>query len=213
MDNHSLSLLSCAGADLVLICCYRESFRNAAIAVLGYSCPPGYKGSSCEDCDQGCTRSEGGLYLGVCERCQCNGHSEDCDPESGICRNCRDGTSGNHCEVGAGAARPWVAPTRPEIQVVVEPRYVDASAGDYVVMNCDVRGQGRPRAVWTRLDGRPMPASAVVGADNSLTFRRIDPNDAGVYICTARSDSRPEIFGSADTRIDVGGKPVRRQFE
>lgn len=27
----------------------------------------------------------GDLYLGKCEACNCNGHSEDCDPATGQC--------------------------------------------------------------------------------------------------------------------------------
>lgn len=27
-----------------------------------------------------------GLYLGTCERCNCHGHSEICEPETGICQ-------------------------------------------------------------------------------------------------------------------------------
>ncbi|XP_018431602.1 PREDICTED: laminin subunit beta-1-like [Nanorana parkeri] len=33
-----------------------------------------------------------------CKPCQCNGHSEDCDPRTGACIGCRDFTSGRHCE-------------------------------------------------------------------------------------------------------------------
>ncbi len=39
-----------------------------------------------QDCATGYTRSEGGLYIGLCEPCQCNGHATDCDPETGVCR-------------------------------------------------------------------------------------------------------------------------------
>ncbi|KAM9324405.1 laminin subunit beta-1-like [Gastrophryne carolinensis] len=33
-----------------------------------------------------------------CKPCQCNGHSEECDPKTGACTGCRDFTSGRHCE-------------------------------------------------------------------------------------------------------------------
>ena len=39
-----------------------------------------------QDCNTGYTRSGGGLYLGLCMPCQCNGHSNECDPETGVCR-------------------------------------------------------------------------------------------------------------------------------
>lgn len=38
-----------------------------------------------KDCASGYTRTGGGLYLGHCELCECNGHSDSCHPETGIC--------------------------------------------------------------------------------------------------------------------------------
>lgn len=38
-----------------------------------------------QECAEGYTRSSSGLYLGTCERCNCNGHASSCDPESGSC--------------------------------------------------------------------------------------------------------------------------------
>lgn len=38
-----------------------------------------------QDCAPGYTRTGGGLYLGHCELCECNGHSDSCHPETGIC--------------------------------------------------------------------------------------------------------------------------------
>ncbi|CAL1298849.1 unnamed protein product [Larinioides sclopetarius] len=69
-----------------------------ALAVEQCRCPIGYSGLSCEDCDAGYTRSGAGLYLGLCEPCFCNSHSSDCDPETGICRNCQHNTGGDFCE-------------------------------------------------------------------------------------------------------------------
>lgn len=49
-------------------------------------CPEEYTGLSCENCSPGFTRNfEAGLYLGNCERCSCNGNSNDCDSETGVC--------------------------------------------------------------------------------------------------------------------------------
>lgn len=39
-----------------------------------------------QDCDTGYTRVPSGLYLGTCERCNCHGHSETCEPETGACQ-------------------------------------------------------------------------------------------------------------------------------
>ncbi|XP_053308483.1 basement membrane-specific heparan sulfate proteoglycan core protein [Spea bombifrons] len=69
-----------------------------AVEVEHCVCPPGYAGPSCQDCDIGYTRSTSGLYLGTCERCQCGGHSTECDGETGECLNCQHNTEGAKCE-------------------------------------------------------------------------------------------------------------------
>nr|XP_055043671.1 basement membrane-specific heparan sulfate proteoglycan core protein isoform X19 [Misgurnus anguillicaudatus] len=61
-------------------------------------CPPGYHGLSCQDCAPGYTRTGGGLYLGHCEPCECNSHSDSCHPETGICTSCQHNTRGELCE-------------------------------------------------------------------------------------------------------------------
>lgn len=62
----------------------RGSFVRAS-EVEQCSCPQGHIGLSCEDCAPGYTRSDNGIYLGLCERCNCNGHSDECEPETGVC--------------------------------------------------------------------------------------------------------------------------------
>ncbi|KHJ89090.1 laminin EGF-like protein [Oesophagostomum dentatum] len=61
-------------------------------------CPPGYIGTSCEDCAPGYSRTGGGLYLGLCERCECHGHATQCDKEYGFCIDCQHNTEGDQCE-------------------------------------------------------------------------------------------------------------------
>ncbi|XP_041450431.1 basement membrane-specific heparan sulfate proteoglycan core protein isoform X4 [Drosophila obscura] len=62
-------------------------------------CPTGYIGLSCEACAPGYKRDDdAGLYLGLCEPCECNGHSTQCDAESGDCINCSDNTEGPYCD-------------------------------------------------------------------------------------------------------------------
>ncbi|PIO69469.1 laminin B protein [Teladorsagia circumcincta] len=61
-------------------------------------CPPGYIGTSCEDCAPGYSRTGGGLYLGLCERCECHGHASQCDKEYGFCVDCQHNTEGDQCE-------------------------------------------------------------------------------------------------------------------
>ncbi|XP_048872622.1 basement membrane-specific heparan sulfate proteoglycan core protein isoform X11 [Brienomyrus brachyistius] len=69
-----------------------------ALEVEECRCPPGYQGLSCQDCAAGYTRTGGGLYLGHCELCDCNGHSDSCHPETGVCTNCLHNTMGETCE-------------------------------------------------------------------------------------------------------------------
>ncbi|XP_057332116.1 basement membrane-specific heparan sulfate proteoglycan core protein isoform X8 [Microplitis mediator] len=73
--------------------------KERAVEVEECSCPVGYSGLSCEDCAVGYTRANEGLYLGICEPCNCNGHSSHCDPETGVCENCADHTTGDNCEI------------------------------------------------------------------------------------------------------------------
>ncbi|XP_044138378.1 basement membrane-specific heparan sulfate proteoglycan core protein isoform X4 [Bufo gargarizans] len=69
-----------------------------ALEVEECRCPPGYRGLSCQDCAPGYTRTGGGLYLGHCEPCDCNGHSETCHPETGVCSNCLHNTADEFCD-------------------------------------------------------------------------------------------------------------------
>ncbi|XP_076180736.1 terribly reduced optic lobes isoform X6 [Ptiloglossa arizonensis] len=73
--------------------------KTRAVEVEECICPVGYKGLSCEDCDVGYTRANEGLYLGICEPCNCNGHSRQCNPDTGVCENCAHHTTGEFCEV------------------------------------------------------------------------------------------------------------------
>ncbi|XP_025920078.1 basement membrane-specific heparan sulfate proteoglycan core protein-like, partial [Apteryx rowi] len=92
-------------------------------------CPPGYRGLSCQDCAPGYTRTGGGLYLGHCELCECNGHSDTCHPETGACSS---------------------------------PAYT---------------------LVWTRQNHGKLPSRAM-DFNGILTIRNVQPEDAGVYVCT-----------------------------
>ncbi|XP_033329969.2 laminin subunit alpha [Megalopta genalis] len=60
-------------------------------------CPPNYQGLSCEECAYGYYRLQSGPH-GACVKCECNGHADSCDVNTGICLNCEHGTTGDHCE-------------------------------------------------------------------------------------------------------------------
>ncbi|KAM4611104.1 basement membrane-specific heparan sulfate proteoglycan core protein [Polymixia lowei] len=103
--------------DILIRASYSSEMRSSSIsevsmevAVPNYSglaqaleveqcrCSPAYQGLSCQDCAPGYTRTGGGLYLGHCELCECNGHSDSCHPETGICTSCLHNTQGELCE-------------------------------------------------------------------------------------------------------------------
>uniref|UniRef100_A0A3Q2C9Y8 Basement membrane-specific heparan sulfate proteoglycan core protein n=1 Tax=Cyprinodon variegatus TaxID=28743 RepID=A0A3Q2C9Y8_CYPVA len=69
-----------------------------ASAVEMCDCPPGYGGLSCETCLPGFRRVHGKLYNGVCEPCQCHGHSLHCHEFTGNCLDCIHHTTGHQCD-------------------------------------------------------------------------------------------------------------------
>ncbi|XP_026298181.1 basement membrane-specific heparan sulfate proteoglycan core protein isoform X10 [Apis mellifera] len=92
-DEAALSLVSLDTAEKY------NTGKIRAVEVEECTCPVGYKGLSCEDCDVGYTRASEGLYLGICEPCNCNGHSNQCNPDTGVCENCAHHTTGDFCDI------------------------------------------------------------------------------------------------------------------
>ncbi|KAK7085775.1 Laminin subunit alpha-2 [Halocaridina rubra] len=83
---------------------------RVALGVEQCFCPPNYSGSSCQNPNIGFYRWHKNNYIqstiiidlvGESRACNCNGRSETCDRETGVCKNCRDNTMGPHCEVCA----------------------------------------------------------------------------------------------------------------
>ena len=68
-----------------------------AIYVEKCECPNGYEGQFCERCQRGYYHENNGGPFARCVPCNCNGHSDYCDVESGKCQ-CNHNTDGHNCE-------------------------------------------------------------------------------------------------------------------
>ncbi|KAK1157833.1 hypothetical protein AOXY_G24001 [Acipenser oxyrinchus oxyrinchus] len=95
---HSQSSVSVSLERVVLEGASQATSGSAASNVEICMCPANYRGDSCQECAPGFYRDTKGLFLGKCVPCNCNGHSDECLPGSGICVNCQHNTEGNHCE-------------------------------------------------------------------------------------------------------------------
>lgn len=63
---------------------YSPQYNVAASSVEECQCPPNYQGLSCEECAPGYYRVQPGPH-GGCVRCECNGHADTCDVNTGNC--------------------------------------------------------------------------------------------------------------------------------
>ncbi|XP_022668849.1 basement membrane-specific heparan sulfate proteoglycan core protein-like isoform X5 [Varroa destructor] len=112
-----------------------------ALSVEQCRCPRGYRGLSCEACERGFTRSASGSFLGLCEPCFCNGHSSDCDPESGVCRDCQHHTTGDFCdECAPGFVGDATAGTSSDCTDISEPSCQCDTRGS-ISEDCDISEQ------------------------------------------------------------------------
>ncbi|KAK2825049.1 hypothetical protein Q7C36_018976 [Tachysurus vachellii] len=193
-------------------------------------CPPGYRGLSCQDCALGYTRTGGGLYLGHCELCECNGHSDSCHPETGICTHntmgelCEQCAAGFFGDASAGTpedCQPCACPhTDPDNQF--SPTCESLGNGDYQCTACQpgYTGQycercapgyvGNPQQ---REKCRPYSAASLVvkvypervqvSQGSSVTLRCQASGPPPHYFYWTRDDGRP-ISSSADRRRQAG---------
>lgn len=77
-------------------------FPDVVSLVEECDCPEGYTGLSCESCAFGFVKifvnSSSHELIGKCVPCNCNGHAETCDLETGKCGECHHNTYGERCE-------------------------------------------------------------------------------------------------------------------
>uniref|UniRef100_A0A3P8QUC0 Heparan sulfate proteoglycan 2 n=1 Tax=Astatotilapia calliptera TaxID=8154 RepID=A0A3P8QUC0_ASTCA len=226
--------------DILIRASYSTEMRSSSIsdismevAVPNYSglaqaleveqcrCPPGYQGLSCQDCAPGYTRTGGGLYLGHCELCECNGHSDSCHPETGICTSCLHNTQGELCEQCAPGffgdptvgtpedCQPCACPhTDPDNQF--SPTCESLGNGGYQCTACQpgYTGQycercapgyvGNPQArEKSPLVVRIYPERVLVPQGNPVTLRCQVSGSPPHYFFWSREDGQP-ISGSAE---------------
>ncbi|XP_010130709.1 PREDICTED: laminin subunit beta-4, partial [Buceros rhinoceros silvestris] len=96
---------------------------------------------------QRCSRCLAG-YFGFphCRPCLCNGHTELCDPVTGVCLNCRGFTSGSHCErcmdgyygnpLNGEPCRPCLCPGAPTSNRYFAHSCYEDSQSAQLVCNC-----------------------------------------------------------------------------
>lgn len=75
----------------------RGSSGEDATWVERCQCPDGYQGQFCQLCVDGYYHENNGGPFARCIPCQCNGHADICDAESGKCA-CEHNTDGQNCE-------------------------------------------------------------------------------------------------------------------
>uniref|UniRef100_A0A8C4GKG4 Heparan sulfate proteoglycan 2 n=1 Tax=Dicentrarchus labrax TaxID=13489 RepID=A0A8C4GKG4_DICLA len=228
--------------DILIPASYSTEMRSSSIfdismevAVPNYSglaqaleveqcrCPPGYQGLSCQDCAPGYTRTGGGLYLGHCELCECNGHSDSCHPETGICTSCLHNTQGELCEQCAPGffgdptvgtpedCQPCACPhTDPDNQF--SPTCESLGNGGYQCTACQpgYTGQycercapgyvGNPQErEKSSLVVKVYPERVLASQGGPVTLRCQVSGNPPHYFYWSREDGRP-ISGSADRR-------------
>ncbi|XP_053605991.1 laminin subunit alpha-2 [Plodia interpunctella] len=129
-DDHVHALLLNVSLDTAIPGLSRTA---AAVGVERCVCSEGYASDSCQRPARGYWLPQQRIRLGSTDgtviiaiegeakRCDCNGRAVACDPDTGTCLNCRNGTGGAHCETcaagfhgsaRAGGCAPCPCPSR-----------------------------------------------------------------------------------------------------
>ncbi|KAG7248542.1 hypothetical protein CRUP_003108, partial [Coryphaenoides rupestris] len=153
------------------------------------------------DCASGYTRTGGGLYLGHCELCECNGHSDSCHPETGICTSCLHSTQGELCEQCAvGSFGDATAGTPEDCQPCACPHTdPDNHCASGYVGNPQERVKCRPYDDAASLVVKVYPERVLSSPGAPVTLRCQVSGAPPHYFHWSREDGRP-ISGSADRR-------------
>lgn len=150
------------------------------------TCPQGYQGQHCERCTVGYRRAHPELgAFSACEPCNCNSHSEACDPSTGACdcqhntaglscERCKDGFYGDATQGTSGDCQPCPCPTGATCAVVPRTREV-------VCTNCPAGTTGkRCELCDDGFFGDPLGQNGVVRVCHACKCSgNIDPNAVG----------------------------------
>ena len=124
-----------------------EDSTAEGVVVEECECPPAYTGTFCGSCSPGHYRPSLNP-VDICISCECHGHTELCDPITGLCQSCQYNTTGDNC------------------QVCVDGFFGDATAGtpsDCQLCPCPLTTQSVSPTCFLQQDGLPTCDSCAVG--------------------------------------------------
>ncbi|KAL3119034.1 hypothetical protein niasHT_003817 [Heterodera trifolii] len=175
------------------------------------ACPEHFGGNSCEKCEKGYRRVNGQIYDGMCQKCECQGHSDSCDPFTGHCLHCQHNTTGLNCEhclrgfygnpsLGPllGQCRPCACPTVAHshsaectLSQLVMDQVAAVGQDDYVCTACE-----------TGYDGNKCESCA----DGFFGDPFADNSSLACHPCECNDNIDPAAIGNCDRRT---GKCLR----
>ena len=153
-------------------------------------CPKGYQNSSCEECATGYYRAKvDGKGIGYCIPCRCNGHSEECDVNTGQCIHCVHNTTGDHCDQ------------------CIEGYYGDATRGsslDCMICPCPLAQESNNFALSCELNSfKPqslnLPEPFIDDSSNALISNPSSPLLPSRFTCKCRKGYIGPICAECDT--------------